>query len=99
MRPVYERDSDKKECMFQPVMYRSQVVAGIHYYIKVGGRAGWGVAALTALLHLLQVMVEDGEIPKCVHLKVLRELDPQKVVFSLSAFREDKALDSPIEFF
>ena len=44
-------------------------------------------------------MVEEGSVPKCVHLKVLRELDPNKVVFSLSAFQQDKALDSPLESF
>ena len=44
-------------------------------------------------------MVEEGNVPKCIHLKVLRELDPKKLVFSLSGFQEEKSLDSPIEHF
>lgn len=79
IRPLYERDSGKQVAMFKPVMYRTQMVAGVLYFIKV--------------------LVEEGNIPKCVHLKVFRELDPQKLVFSLSSFQEEKALDSPIESF
>ena len=51
------------------------------------------------LKHTVQVIVEENDPPKCIHLKVLRELDPQKLVFSLSAVQEEKNLDAPLEGF
>ena len=49
MRHLYERDANTKVAMFQPIMYRTQVVAGVHYFIKVGsqqGKAGSGPHSL-----------------------------------------------------
>ena len=39
MRDVYERETGKTVSMFMPIMYTTQVVAGLHYFIKVASRA------------------------------------------------------------
>jgi len=50
MRHLYEREANTKVSVFQPIMYRTQVVAGVHYFIKVGGRARRAVARTRCLL-------------------------------------------------
>ena len=79
--------------VFEAVSYRSQVVAGRNYFIKVLSQPQLSIV-LTKLASLsLQVRVGDD---KHIHLRVFKSLSQE---VSLHSVQADKTEADPIEYF